>query len=59
VLHENVTHGVVTAVEPLDDLPPRPALPVQVEAIGGDAEEVVLSRSFLAHLREEGLPKSG
>jgi hypothetical protein len=29
-----------------------------VEAIGGDAEWVVLSRSFLARLREEGLPTS-
>jgi hypothetical protein len=28
-----------------------------VEAIGGDAEWVVLSRSFLAHLREEGFPR--
>lgn len=30
-----------------------------VEAIGGDAEWVVLSRSFLAQLREESLPRSG
>lgn len=30
-----------------------------VEAIGGDAEWVVLSRSFLAQLKEEGLPRSG